>query len=292
VLATAAAQAGYRIATVHSRTPAAARRLAGGVGARCVETALAAVRSAELTFLTVPDGAITKVAATVAASGVALRGRSVVHCSGAQGLEALAPLRQLAARVGAVHPLQALADAGSAGQLRGAFFAVDGDPSLRAVLQRFVADVGGTAFAAPAGDRSLYHAAAVLAGNAPLALLARATALLERAGVDPDVAGEALATLLEGAAGNARRLGARAALTGPVVRDDAATVRRHLEVLGSDPAALRLYRLMTEETLRTVGATGRERVASVLAGSGHKGAQPERRATAVPLSPTLGEVHA
>jgi predicted short-subunit dehydrogenase-like oxidoreductase (DUF2520 family) len=195
-----------------------------------------------------------------------------------------------------MHPLQALADAESAGQLRGTFFAVESDPALRPVLLRFVADVGGNAFPAPAGERSLYHAAAVLAGNAPLALLARATSLLEGAGVDPAVAGDALAALLEGAARNARRLGARKALTGPVVRDDATTVRRHLEVLAGDPGALRLYRLMAEETLAVVGRVGREQVASVLAVAGDVATTTARQPAAGSLSRRLrrdlGAVHA
>ncbi len=58
-------------------------------------------------------------------------------------------------------------------------------------------------------------------------------------GSTPAIAGEALATLLEGAARNARRLGVRSALTGPVVRNDAETVDRHLEALRRDPDTLR-----------------------------------------------------
>lgn len=264
-LATAAVAAGYRVVAVASRTPENAARLAERVGAEAVGTPLAAVRRAAVSFLTVPDSAITAVAASVAASGMALRGHALVHCSGAQGSRALAASRQLAAEVGAVHPLMALVDAESATSLGGTFFAIEADGTLRPLLERLVRDVGGIPFAAPAGDRALYHAAAALVGNAPLALLDRAVALLERAGVDAAVAGPALATLLEGAARNARRLGARSALTGPVVRDDATTVRRHLDALRGDQPSLRLYHRMARETLATAGLIGREDVAAVLA---------------------------
>jgi predicted short-subunit dehydrogenase-like oxidoreductase (DUF2520 family) len=273
-LATAAHRAGYRITAVHSRTPANARRLAGMVGASCQPTAQAAVRSADITFLTVPDAAITRVAATVAAASVGLRGKALVHCSGSSGRSVLGSVRQLAARVGAVHPLQALSDADSSGALEGTFFAVDADEALAPVLEAMVSDIGGIAFTAPSGDRALYHAAAVLAGNAPLALLATASSLLERSGVDGAIAGEALAVLLEGAARNARRLGAKAALTGPVVRNDAATVARHLEALRGDQATQRLYQRMAMETLRTVGVVGREDVAAVLTAPSSRAAAP------------------
>jgi predicted short-subunit dehydrogenase-like oxidoreductase (DUF2520 family) len=267
-LATAAQVAGYRITAVASRTPEHARDLAARVGAEAVESAAAATRRADLVLLTVPDSQITRVAATIAASGAALGGRGLVHCSGAHPSSALAAARQAAGMVGSVHPLRSLTGGDAARQLAGTYFAVEADEALRPVLERLVTDLGGIPFTVPADGRALYHAAAVLAGNAPLALVARATALLESAGVDPTVAGEALASLLEGAAQNARRLGARAALTGPVVRNDAETVERHLAALSRDPDTLRLYRELAGETLRTAGGTGREQVAAVLARGG------------------------
>jgi predicted short-subunit dehydrogenase-like oxidoreductase (DUF2520 family) len=252
-LAVAAHDAGYRVVAVHSRTRAAARALAGLVGAEPVATALAAVMAADLTLLTVPDGAITSVAATLAATGAALRGRGVVHCSAVRGREALAPLRATAAAVGAVHPLQALSVAESAALLRGSGFAVDADAGLRSRLERLVADLGGTVLPLAGIDRRLYHAAAVLAGNAPLTLLAAAADLLAEAGMDRRTAETALAALLAGAAANAGRAGARAALTGPLVRGDTETVASHLDALRGHPHAEALYRDLLEETARLAG---------------------------------------
>jgi predicted short-subunit dehydrogenase-like oxidoreductase (DUF2520 family) len=277
-LATAAHEAGYDVVAVASRTPANAAELAEAVGARHVATAVRAARAAEVTFLTVPDAAVTRVGATIAASGMALGGRALVHCSGAHSASALAAARQMAAQVGAVHPLQALTADSSPRVLRGTFFSVEADEGLCPTLERMVVDLGGIPFAAPTGDRALYHAAAVLAGNAPLALLARAAGLLETAGVDKAIATEALATLLEGAAGNVRRLGAQAALTGPVVRDDAETVARHLRALRNDEASRRLYLLLARDTLALAGTTGREGVASLLGPAASAPSRsPERR---------------
>jgi predicted short-subunit dehydrogenase-like oxidoreductase (DUF2520 family) len=207
-----------------------------------------------------------------------------VHCSGAHPANALAAARQVAASVGAVHPLQALTADSSPRVLCGTFFSVDADAGLRPTLERMVHDLGGIPFAAPSGDRALYHAAAVLAGNAPLALLARAAGLLETAGVDREIATEALATLLEGAAGNVRRLGAQAALTGPVVRDDADTVARHLNALRNDHAARRLYLLLARDTLALAGATGRDGVASLLGDAQQAEARRGSRRHATPRS--------
>ena len=281
-LAQALADAGHDVVAVHSRTAAHAARVAASVGAHVVPSALAAVRAADITFVTVPDAEITLVAATVAASGAALRGRSLVHCSATHGPEALAALRLNGARVGAFHPLQALAGVASSPLLRGSSFAVEAEEPLRSTLLGLVADLGGHAIDVSADGRALYHAAAVLAGNAPLALLARATSLLEEAGVPKDHAHRALVALLAGAVSNAREAGPGGALTGPVVRGDAATVARHLDVLQADPTTRELYRRLSLETLALAGPGGREAVADTLVAATPRRARSSTRVVAHP----------
>lgn len=276
-LAAALSGAGHRVVAVNSRTPAHAARIAAGTGAAVVSTAVEAARRADITFVTVPDAEIPRVAALIAASGAALRGRSLVHCSATSGPEVLDAARSTAATTGAFHPLQALAGAQSASLLRGTSFVVEAAPPLLGQLQTLVADLGGHLLALPPGGRALYHAAAVLAGNAPLALLARATSLLEEAGVAQGDAHRALGALLVGAASNASAGGPASALTGPVVRGDAATVVRHLDVLSADPSSRELYRRLALETLALAGLEGREAVADALAA-----AAPRRPARAAP----------
>jgi predicted short-subunit dehydrogenase-like oxidoreductase (DUF2520 family) len=275
-LSTGLAAAGYAVVAVHSRTPAHAAELAVKTGATVVDSAVAAVRRADITFATVPDEEIPRVAATIAAAGVALPGRTLVHCSATHGSEALAAALPTGVAVGAFHPLQALAGARSAALLRGASFVIEAPEPLLTRLGTMVAALGGYVIDLPDSGRALYHAAAVLTGNAPLALLARATSLLEEAGVERADAHRALAALLSGAASNAVAAGAASALTGPVVRGDAATVARHLDVLAADPSTRELYRRLALETLALAGAEGREAVADALAAAAPRSATGSR----------------
>jgi predicted short-subunit dehydrogenase-like oxidoreductase (DUF2520 family) len=281
-LAAGFAAAGYRVAAVHSRTAAHARELAGATGAEVVRTAVAAARSADITFITVPDTEIVRVAATIAATGMALNGRALVHCSATHSAEVLAAARLTTAVVGGFHPLQALAGSRSAPLLRGSSFVLAGPGPLVAELRGLVDAVGGHVLDLPAGGRGLYHAAAVLAGNAPLALLARATSLLEEAGVSRAEAHRALAALLVGAAANAAAAGPASALTGPVVRGEADTVARHLDVLAADPSTRELYRRLALETLGLAGPEGREAVADTLAAADPRGPAARSRVVAHP----------
>jgi hypothetical protein len=119
----------------------------------------------------------------------------------------------------------------------------------------------------------------VLVGNAPLALVSAAAELLVAAGLEQPAAEAALIGLMEGALSNARRVGPRAALTGPVVRGDTATVARHLAALEDRPETDALYRALTQELLRLAGEEGREELAALLNGGpdGGTGMRAERR---------------
>jgi len=245
-LAIAAHDAGYRIAAVASRRGEMAARLADTVGATAVDSPLAAVTVADLTLLAVPDGAISTVATSIGASGVSLQGRGVAHLGARFGVKVIAPLSAAGAEIGVFHPLMALAGPDSASLLEGAYFRVDAGGLLRERLLALVAALHATPLDIDPADAPLYHAAAVLAGNAPLALLAEATRLLEAAGLSPETAHAALAALLEGAAHNARRAGPAAALTGPVARGDADAIAAHLDALESHPDARDLYLHLTQ----------------------------------------------
>jgi predicted short-subunit dehydrogenase-like oxidoreductase (DUF2520 family) len=253
-LAIAAHDAGYQIAAVASRRGEMAARLADTVGASAVATPLEAVVAADLTLLAVPDGAIATVAEAIAASRVSLQGRGVVHLGARFSRDIIGSLRVSGAEIGVLHPLQALAGPDSASLLDGAYFRVDASGLLREWLLALVSGLHATPLDIDPANAPLYHAAAVLAGNAPLALLAEATRLLEAAGVSAENAHDALAALLEGAAHNARRAGPAAALTGPVARGDGAAIAAHLDALAAHPEARDLYLHLTR-AMETLVAT-------------------------------------
>ena len=252
-LSVAAQRAGYEVVAIYGRNQESARQLGKTLGARVVPGPLAAASAADLTIIAVPDSAVRGVAAPLAASGAALAGRGLVHTAAMLSADALAAARLTGVATGVVHPLQALAGAESAALLRGSYFRLEAQGRLRRQLEAFVVALGAHVINVPVAARTAYHAAAVLAGNAPLALLARAQSVLEAAGVDPAEAHAALAALLHGAATNAMRSGARAALTGPVARGDAAAIAAHLDALEADPGARDLYAAVALETAELAG---------------------------------------
>jgi predicted short-subunit dehydrogenase-like oxidoreductase (DUF2520 family) len=195
----------------------------------------AAAHGVDLLVLAVPDGAIADCAATVAPGDAV-----VAHLSGATGLDALRPH----ARVASLHPLVSLPDAGTGAQrLRGAWMAIAGDPMIEELARLLDART----FQVDDERRALYHATASVAANHLVALLAQVERLAALAGVPP----EPFMELAAGALANTSRVGAAAALTGPVSRGDWATVRRHLAAL---PAAERpLYLALAAQAAALAG---------------------------------------
>lgn len=189
----------------------------------------------DLLVVATPDAAVADVAARVAP----VDGTVVAHLAGSLGLDVLAAAGHR--RVAAIHPLRAIPTPDTA--LAGAWFAVAGDPLAAEV----VAAVGGRAIAVGDADRVAYHAAAVIASNHLVALLGQVERVAAAAGVPL----AAFLDLVRGTVDNVERLGAEAALTGPVARGDWATVARHLAAL--DPAEREAYEALAHAAARLAG---------------------------------------
>jgi predicted short-subunit dehydrogenase-like oxidoreductase (DUF2520 family) len=230
-----------------------AARLSVDLGADLVAAA-EALAQADVTVLAVPDGKVAQLAEMLAASAPAGEHRVVLHLAGSLGLEALAPLAEAGYAIGAVHPLQVL----SGRRIPpGTTFAVEADDLARPLVSRLVADLDGVEIELPAGARVAYHAAAVIAANLGMTLLAEAVDLLEEQGVDRAQALQGLSGLVRGGLEASLDSGLPAALTGPVSRGDAGTVARHLEALAANPDLQAAYRAVSRLALRQARKDGR-----------------------------------
>ena len=211
-------------------------------------------------LLAVPDGAVRQAAERLARlkPGPLV---NVIHLSGALGLDVLAPLA-VTNGTGSFHPLQSFPEPRSPEAFGGITVAVDAStPQLRRRLARLARDLGATPRHVDAASRALYHAAAVFASNFVDVLIAEAADLLEQTGWTQAEAVKALTPLVEGTLLSVRRRGPVKALTGPIRRGDADTVRRHLEAIGTGKRA-DLYRMLGAIALEIAREAGLEPAAA------------------------------
>ena len=177
--------------------------------------------SADLIFITVPDGAIAETAgqlADAAASTPAggLSGKLVCHASGALASGELDACRKAGAACASVHPLCAVPDvptsADAPDRLAGTFFALEGDQ-------------------AAVDAKARYHAAAVFLSNLVCGLASEGLGILEGCGFTPEQALQAAGPLFTGNCAAIAQKGPKKALSGPIERNDLETVRKHLAAL-------------------------------------------------------------
>ncbi len=206
-------------------------------------------------ILAVPDDALHEVAQTFARAGPAPPNCAAFHLSGALSTDVLTPLHATGFAIGSIHPLQAVADSYSGSdRLAGSAFAIAGEPAALGTARRIVEAVGGRPIVVPPTLRPLYHAAAVFASNYLLAATSLAVRMFTEAGVSEEDAIAAILPLMRGTMANLEDLGLSAALTGPVARGDADTVRLHLGRLSATERPL--YCALGLETLRLARSAG------------------------------------
>lgn len=233
---------GATVASVAARTLASAEAAASFIGPPARPVAFSQLASeADHLILCVTDGALPTVAQELQRNGFS-RG-CVLHTSGGGGLSPLASLSAMGVAVGVLHPLQTVPtpDAGVK-NLPGSHFAIGGDPPAVQWASELVALLQGHALHIEADAWPLYHAAAVMASNYQCALVASALELLIRSGVDRETALAAIGPIIRAAAHNNAAHGPVNALTGPIARGDAGTVKAHLTALAAaSPETRQLY---------------------------------------------------
>lgn len=229
-LALALHDAGWRV-SLFARHPGSAEALP----VKVVGDIAVAVAGAAVILAAVPDDAIGAVAATLRAAAPPA-GSVVLHLAGARDRSALAPLEGWAAGLGSFWPIQAIAESkGAAVRFAGSFVGLEGDGAAVAAGERLAAALGMAPVQIPSEGKALAHAGAVIAANYLVTLLGVAEGAARGSGVDPAVADRIYLPLVRSAVENVAARGIRAALTGPIARGDAGTVRLHLAAL-SGPA--------------------------------------------------------
>jgi predicted short-subunit dehydrogenase-like oxidoreductase (DUF2520 family) len=195
----------------------------------------------EAVLLCVPDEEIANAASHIAP------GPLVGHCSGATGIDVLAPHRAFS-----LHPLMTVTAEGAT--FAGAGAAIAGSsPRALAFARELAVSLGMRSFEIRDEDRAAYHAAASVASNFLVTLEAAAEQLAVSAGADRTL----LVPLVRSTVENWARLGPQRALTGPVARRDEVTIANQRAAVADRAAGLLpLFDALLEAT-RTLADGGR-----------------------------------
>jgi len=229
-------EAGWKIGAVVTRSEASARRAVRFIGAgKSFAGMTYQVLLSQVILITTPDDEIAFAARELARIGEEeLRGRVVLHTSGAMDSGALETLRVQGAAVGSMHPLQSFSGV-TVPSLEGRVFAIEGQAPAVRVARRIARELGGTPVRVDGGKKLLYHAAAAMAAGHILAVEEAATQLLLSLGMKRREAVRALLPLTRQVLDNFETLGPRRSWTGPLSRRDFKVVHAHSQALRDSP---------------------------------------------------------
>ncbi|WP_028389396.1 Rossmann-like and DUF2520 domain-containing protein [Legionella fairfieldensis] len=203
------------------------------IGAGIAVSLLKDLPPVDLTFLTVNDDVISSLAKQLVKEKGITPGSIVAHCSGVLSSDALISLRNLGCQIASIHPLKAF----KAGTLdknafKGCFCAVEGDEAAVDTLSLLFEKIGAKIIPIKPEAKTTYHAAAVIASNYLVTLAAAASELFEKAGVSGELSSQITTDLMQSSLVNIQQTPTLTeALTGPLLRGDLNTLRKHLDAL-------------------------------------------------------------
>ncbi|HVU54912.1 MAG TPA: Rossmann-like and DUF2520 domain-containing protein [Puia sp.] len=227
-------EAGHRIAQVFSRQPAHAMRLAEELQCGHVSRWDELYRDADLYLAALSDDALLTLG-----SEISLPGKLVVHTGGAVPKEVLL---KVSPNSGVLYPLQSLRK-----ELRPyTEIPLLVDANLPADLERITdvaRSISGQVQAADNDTRLKLHVAAVLVNNFTNHLYVLAEEYCRKEGADFNM----LLPLIRETAGRLSKISPRDAQTGPAIRGDESSIKRHLELIGRYKDIKEVYTLITRQ---------------------------------------------
>ena len=196
-----------------------------------------AALAADCIIITTPDDAIAQVCMKISSDGGIRPGAKVIHMSGAGGLELLESAQDAGAHIACIHPLQSFADVdGAVKNIPGSTFGITSEDEIKEWSIQMVRDLGGIPFFISDADKPLYHAAACMASNYLTTLIHMVEEIYQSLGLNREDTIRAIWPLVMGTIANIKTKGTVQALTEPVARGDAGTVKKTHRGLATEAA--------------------------------------------------------
>ena len=239
-------QKGLAVAGFFSKNPKSAIEAAEFTGTEKFDTMKQIAEVSDVLFLTVPDGQVIPVWEQLKEYNLA--GKIISHCSGALSSTVFSGSRKAGASCYSAHPFLAVSDKFYSYQdFQNALFTIEGSPEEMDKMCGLFLSCGNKVQKSRPEDKMRYHAAASVASNFMVTLAFEAQKILEQSGFSEKSAKEALSYLMRQNLDSIIQRGPAAALTGPIERGDAGTVKGHISVLA--PKERLFYIPMARATL-------------------------------------------
>ena len=226
---------GKNVTGFYSRTHESAYEAATFAETETYSSLCKLVEESDVIFITTPDGVIPQVWGELLHQDIS--NRIICHFSGSLSSHVFSGREEAGASGISMHPMYAFSDKfHSYEQFHTAYLTLEGDPEAVAVMKPMWEAIGHHVLTLKAEDKIKYHAAAAMASNEMLGLMQASLDILSECGFSEKDSMALLTPLVQGNIASMLEKGCVNALTGPVERGDAQTVRKHLQALEGSKA--------------------------------------------------------
>ncbi len=229
--------------SIISRTKRSASALARKVHAPVASVSLSDIdKQTAVVMIATSDNALQSVVSEL--SKQSINPQFIFHVSGTETSDILQPLAQRGTKVFSLHPIQTFAQSLKLTQqiklMKGVAYGFEGDSKALSFAKGLVKILDGRLLIIPKERKILYHCSCVVASNYTITLLSAVEKLWKSVTACNNFS--ALQPLIETSVTNALLHGPAKALTGPIIRDDVATVQKHIQQLSQNmPQFLEMY---------------------------------------------------
>lgn len=235
-------ETGVAVNQVYSRTLDSARKLSDRLGSEPVNHLSGLDGSADLFIISVVDDAVAQVADQLPANQ-----KIVVHTSGSVPMDVL---NKASVHHGVFYPLQSFSHGRKVDFSEIPLCIEASDEATKTKLLALSGKLSRDVRLIDSSQRASIHLSAVFASNFSNLMYLLGEEVLEKAGVSFDI----LLPLIRETAGRLEGHDAREMQTGPAVRNDRETIKKHLELLGHDPAKKDIYDLLSKYIINEFNA--------------------------------------
>lgn len=241
----------YTVVGYYSRSAESAKEAAEFTDTKYYDKIDELVRECDTIFITVPDGQISVIADVLSERMDLMEEKIVCHTSGALSSQVFSGMDGHVYGY-SIHPIYAVnSKTESYINFGESFITIEGHEKYLQNMKQLFIDLGQKVAIIGKEDKVKYHSAAVFASNLVVGLYHMASGLLTQCGFDEEMASSALKPLfLNNAINISKKDDLRSALTGPLERGDAKTIKEHMAVLEGNE--LEVYRLLSKELLKVV----------------------------------------
>ncbi len=237
---------GGTVVGFYTRTESSGRESAQFAGTKYVASLDSLIEGSDTLFITTTDGAIKETWDCIAKRNV--KGKVICHFSGSLSSDIFSDWKETGAEVCSIHPIYPFSNKFTAYKnLDEAKFSVEGSSQAIEKMQQLFALLPNEVVMISTADKAKYHAATSIASNHVTGLIYLAVELLKESGISEQAAYSLLEPLVERNvqaifsqdSGKKAKLhdpdgqyaGCVKTLTGPIERNDIATVNMHLQKL-------------------------------------------------------------